>query len=264
MTEKPVGTHEWYNFVGQMADFLPGIHLGGQVATGELLEWCQLDATSQVLDVGCGHGVTACLIAQQYGSRVVGIDISEVMIAKAKHKASQLGLEDKLEFRVLDVYQMPFEDGSFDVALAESVLTPLPGDKLLALREVVRVIRPGGRFAVNESTFDLSAPPELLSLCEKHPAMHGHFTPESLRALLEGAGLQVIHTAETKQADAPSPVKSMGLGGLLSFMVRVYPKVLLKLLRDTRFREASRIDDQLTKRGKPYMGYTLIVGQKPA
>jgi hypothetical protein len=46
-------------------------------------------------------------------------------------------------------------------------------------------------------------------------------------------------------------------------MVRVYPKILRKLLRDARFREASRVDDQITKGGKPYMGYTLIVGQKP-
>jgi ubiquinone/menaquinone biosynthesis C-methylase UbiE len=186
------------------------------------------------------------------------------MIAKAKDKASKLGLTNKVEFRVVDVYQLPFEDGSFDVALAESVLTPLHGDKLQAVGEMVRVIRPGGRIAVNESTVDPAAPPEFLALFDKHPAIHGSFTPESLRALFEEAGLEVIHLRETKQVDAPSPVKGMGVAGLLSFMVRVYPKVLIKLLRDARFREASSIDDQITKQGKAYMGYTLIVGQKPA
>jgi hypothetical protein len=50
---------------------------------------------------------------------------------------------------------------------------------------------------------------------------------------------------------------------LLSFMIRVYPKILLKLLHDARFRKASSIDDRITKQGKQYMGYTLIVGQKP-
>jgi hypothetical protein len=68
---------------------------------------------------------------------------------------------------------------------------------------------------------------------------------------------------ETKNVDAPSVTKEMGLGGLLSFMIRVYPKILLKLLRDARFRKAARIDDGVTKYGKQYMGYTLIVGQKP-
>jgi hypothetical protein len=41
----------------------------------------------------------------------------------------------------------------------------------------------------------------------------------------------------------------MGLGGFLSFMIRTYPRIMLELLRDARFREAARIDDQITKRG---------------
>ncbi|MGD8245002.1 MAG: class I SAM-dependent methyltransferase [Anaerolineae bacterium] len=99
---KSIGTREWYDFVGQLADGLPGIHLGGQEATQKLLDMCRLDATSRVLDVGCGGGNTACLIAQQYGSRVQGIDVSEVMIAKAKQRARRLRLEDRVEFRVAD------------------------------------------------------------------------------------------------------------------------------------------------------------------
>ena len=46
-------------------------------------------------------------------------------------------------------------------------------------------------------------------------------------------------------------------------MVRVYPRILLKLLRDARFRQGSAINDQITKRSKAYMGYALIVGRKP-
>jgi hypothetical protein len=55
----------------------------------------------------------------------------------------------------------------------------------------------------------------------------------------------------------------MGLRGFLSFMIRTYPRIMLRLLRDTRFREAARIDDQITKGGNRYMGYALIVGRKP-
>jgi hypothetical protein len=55
----------------------------------------------------------------------------------------------------------------------------------------------------------------------------------------------------------------MGLRGFLSFMIRTYPRIILKLLRDARFREASRIDSKITKYGKEYMGYALIVGHKP-
>jgi ubiquinone/menaquinone biosynthesis C-methylase UbiE len=264
MSQKPVGTREWYDFIGLLADALPGIHLGGQDATHVLLDMCRLDATSRVLDVGCGPGNTACLIAEQYGSQVHGIDISEVMIAKAKEKARRQGLADKVEFRVADAFQLPFEDHWFDVAIIESVLTPLPGDKRQALAEMVRVIRSGGRIGANESTVDPSTPPELLALFAEHPAMHGYFTPQTLRDLFEESGLQVVQMTETKNVETPSVLKEMGgLRGLLSFMIRVYPKVLLKLLRDARFRRAAGIDDKITKRSKQYMGYTLIVGQKP-
>ncbi len=263
MSQKPVGTREWYDFVGQLADALPGIHMGGQAATHALLDMCQLDATSQVLDVGCGPGNTACLIAEQYGSRVHGIDISEVMIDKAKERARRQWLMDKVEFRVADAFQLPFENDRFDVVIVESVLTPLPGDKKQALAEMARVVRPGGRIGVNESTVAPSAPPEFLALFAEHPATYGYFTPQTLRGLFEESGLQVIHMTETKNVDAPSPLKEMGLRGLLSFMIRVYPRILLTLLRDARYRRAAKIDDGITKRGKQYMGYTLIVGQKP-
>jgi len=262
-SQKPVGTREWYDFIGQLADALPGMHLGGQEATHVLLGMCQLDATSRVLDVGCGSGNTACLIVEQYGSRVHGIDISEVMIAKATERARRQGLLDKVEFRVADAFQLPFEDDWFDVVIVESVLTPLPGDKKQALAEMVRVVRAGGRIGVNESTVDPSAPPEWLALFAEHPAIHGYFTPQTLRSLFKESGLQVVQMTEVKNVDAPSPLRQMGLSGLLSFMIRVYPKILLKLLRDARFRKASKIDDRITKHGKQYMGYTLIVGQKP-
>ena len=262
-SQKPVGTREWYDFVGQLADLVPDMHPGGDEATRALLDMCRLDATSQVLDVGCGSGNTAYLIAEQYGAQVLGIDISDVMIAKAKERARQQGLAEQVEFRVADVFQMPFEDGSFDVAIFQSVLTPLPGDKRQALTAIVRVVRPGGRIGANEGTVDPSASPEFLALLDKHPAIYGYFSPQTLRSLFEESGLRVVEIKEVESAGIPNVRQKMGLRSLLRFLIRVYPKMLVKLLRDARLREASRIDDRLTKLGKQYMGYTLIVGQKP-
>lgn len=62
--------------------------------------------------------------------------------------------------------------------------------------------------------------------------------------------------------DIPNAVDQLGVGGILRFMVTVYPKVLWKLLRSRRFREASRIDDQVTKPGKDDMGYALLIAEK--
>jgi len=262
-SRKPIGTREWYDFVGQLADALPGMHLGGQDATQTLLDMCHLDATSRVLDVGCGGGNTACLIAEQYGSLVQGIDVSKVMIAKANERARRMGLEDRVEFRVADAFELPFEDDSFDVVIVESVLTPLPGDKSKALGEMVRVVRAGGRIAANETTVDPSAPEEWLALLDEHPAMHGYFTPQTLRRMFQESGLQVVEMIEAQYVDTPKALKEMGLCGVISFMIRAYPKIVIQLLRDARIREAGRIDDQMTKRGKEFMGYALIVGQKP-
>jgi arsenite methyltransferase len=261
--QKPIGTREWYDFVGQLADILPVIHPGGQEATQALLEMCRLDATSRVLDVGCGAGNTACLIAQDYGSQVHGVDISEVMIAKARKRAQRQGLRERLEFRVADVFDLPFEDDHFDVVIVESVLTPLPGDKKQAMREMVRVVRPGGRVGANEGTVDPDSPPEFLALLAAHPATYGYFTPETLRRLFEESGLEVVEASEAKAVDIPRARKGMGLRSLLTFMVQVYPKLLLRLLRDRQIRAARKIDDELTKKGQEYMGYALIVGQKP-
>jgi ubiquinone/menaquinone biosynthesis C-methylase UbiE len=261
--EKPVGTREWYDFLADLSDVVPIMHLGGRVATRRLLEMCQLGASSYVLDVGCGAGNTACEIAEQYGARVHGIDISEAMIARAEERVRRRGVENLVEFRVADVFELPFDTNTFDLALVESVLTPLPGDKGKAVAEMTRVVQPGGRVAANESTLDPSTPPEFMEMVARHPAIYGHITPDFLRNLFEGAGLRVIELEQTRAKDLPSGFRDLGLGGLISFMFRVYPKILLKLIRDPRFREASRIDDAVTKQGKEYMSYVLIVGQKP-
>lgn len=263
-SRKPIGVREWYDFVGQLAEVLPGMHMGGRSATQSLLELCHLEATSRVLDVGCGGGNTACLIAQQVGASVYGIDLSEVMIEKAKQRARRLGVGDRVEFRVGDVFSLPFEDHTFDAAIVESVLTPLPGDKGAALGEMARVVRPGGWIGANESTVDSSAPDEWLALLDEHPAIYGYFTAETLKSLFESAGLQKVTVYETRQVETPKPLEEMGWRGFLSFFFRAYPKILLQMLRDARIRKAGSIDGRITKQGKAYMGYTLVVGQKPS
>jgi ubiquinone/menaquinone biosynthesis C-methylase UbiE len=262
--DRPISTRDWYDFVGLLSDVLPGMHLGGEDATHDLLALCQLDRHTRVLDVGCGSGATACRIASRYGSSVRGIDLSEVMIAKAEERAQGLGLYDRVDFRTGDVFELPYGDGEFDVIIMESVLVPLPGDVQDAMGEMVRVLRPGGRLCANESTVDPEIPDDLRESFAEHPATYRTFTPQTLRELFEEAGLEVVHLSEVSSVGAPSALQGIGLGGILSFMLRTYPKILSRILRDPNIRRASQIDDQVTKAGKPYMGYTLIVGQKPS
>ena len=262
-TGREITTTEWYDFIGNLGDIIPALHLGGKEATMDLLEMCKITQGSIVLDVGCGTGYTACEIAREHGSTVTGIDISETMVSKAKQRARKEGLADRVEFRVADVFSLPFEDGSYDVALFESVLTPIPGNKLDALREVVRVVRPGGMIGANESFILESAPEEFWRLAEEHPATHDMFSPDRLRALFEEAGLQVVNVSSMRTSEAPSARRELGMTGLISFMVKSYWRVLGKMVTDARFRRAAKVDDQVSKFILEHGGYVLIAGRVP-
>ena len=260
---KDISKKDWYDFIGDISNIIPALYLGGVKATGVLLEMCNLTAETIVLDIGCGSGYTACKIVKEYGSKVTGIDISEIMVAKAKHRAQKERLEDLIEFRVANVFSLPFEDDSFDVALFESVLTPLPGDKLEALHETLRVLRVGGLVGVNESFILPSGPEEALNLAREHPAIYGMFTPEGLKDLLERSGLEIIEMSEVRSSEAPSMTRELGILGMLSFMVKSYPRILWKLITDSRFRRAAKVDERLTKYIREYGGYILVVGRVP-
>jgi SAM-dependent methyltransferase len=97
-----------------------------------------------VLDLGCGAGFDAFIAGQLVGptGRVAGVDISPEMIAVAEAGRAESGFP-QIEFRVAAVEALPFPDGSFDVALSNGVLNLIP-DKPAGLREILRVLRPGG------------------------------------------------------------------------------------------------------------------------
>ena len=98
-----------------------------------------------VLDLGCGAGFDAFVAALAVGptGRVVGVDISPEMLAVAERGRAQAGVST-VEFRQADVEALPFPDAMFNVALSNGVLNLIP-DKPAALREVFRVLKPGGR-----------------------------------------------------------------------------------------------------------------------
>jgi ubiquinone/menaquinone biosynthesis C-methylase UbiE len=98
-----------------------------------------------VLDLGCGGGFDAMVAAQLVGptGRVVGIDLSPEMLAVASAALAETPYS-WVEFRQGEGEALPFPDTSFDVALSNGVLNLIP-DKPRAVREISRVLRPGGR-----------------------------------------------------------------------------------------------------------------------
>lgn len=125
-------------------------HIGGLPATKALLSLCHVEDAGEVLEVGCGIGVGPARTARMYDCRVVGVDISDRMIEWSRRRAREEGVEDRIELHVADALALPFEAGRFDATLCESVLA-FVADKEQAIRELVRVTKPGGYVGLNEA-----------------------------------------------------------------------------------------------------------------
>jgi arsenite methyltransferase len=103
-----------------------------------------------VLDLGCGAGLDLCIYAKQVteAGRVIGVDHSTQMIAKAMHNAESLGMA-WAEFICSGVERIPVDSGEVDVVTANGILNLSP-DKDNVLIETARVLRPGGRMIFSE------------------------------------------------------------------------------------------------------------------
>ena len=102
-----------------------------------------VESGMSLLDCGCGPGaITFGLAEAAAPGRVVGVDIEPAMVDQATRLAAEIGIEN-VEFMVGDIYDLPFEDGEFDVVFSHSVTEHL-SDPERALRELHRVVKPGG------------------------------------------------------------------------------------------------------------------------
>ncbi len=121
----------------------------GRAFRSTTLRYAGVRAGTRVLDVGCGTGVLTRLAADVVGpaGAAVGIDPGPAMITRARRNAQRL--DNRATFRLGVIEQLPFAEVSFDVACISVVLHHLPADvKRAGLREVWRVLAPGGRLVV--------------------------------------------------------------------------------------------------------------------
>lgn len=96
----------------------------------------------KVLDYGCGEGVHADFLVEAGALKVVGIDLSEKSLQIARGKIEKAGLEDKIEFLLMDCEKTTFPDNSFDVILDGGTFSSL--DLKIALPELARILKPEG------------------------------------------------------------------------------------------------------------------------
>lgn len=267
----------YYDFMSYLG--VPYFHVGGLISTKRLAELCQINKDSNVLMVGCGTGFSACFVAEMFGCSVVGVDIAEVSIRKAKERAESLGLGDGVEFRIGDAYNLPFEPGTYDAVITEFVAQFLDMDK--GFREFVRVLKPGGMVGINEMYRDADIPPAIEEEILEAECIFGELTqlpfslysPEEWEQRLERAGLSDVHVNKHKVSVSLKELELVirAMGGLgkfakmsLGLMIGMTRYTLSSKKIRNRFKQISRGKRILLNKGSTskYVGYVLVVGKK--
>jgi SAM-dependent methyltransferase len=165
------------------------LHPGGERLTLRLARLAGVAPGARVIDVACGSGATALLLARELRCVTVGVDLGARAIEQARH-ATRPG--ERVHFLLGDAEALPTPDASFDVALSECSLCTF-ADKPRAIAEMARVVRPGGTIAIADVTADLDAlPAQLRSAAARVACIADARSAGEYAALLRDAGCEPL------------------------------------------------------------------------
>ena len=114
------------------------------------LQALQFPLGSRGMDAGCGPGLQALALAEAVGpgGHITGLDLSPELLVHAEDIVQTAGLGERISFREGDVNKLPFDDDTFDWAWSMDLVGYAPFEPLPALKELARVVKPGGRVAI--------------------------------------------------------------------------------------------------------------------
>lgn len=176
------------------------MHARGIVATRAHAERAGIGSGMHVLDLGCGIGGSARYLASARACRVTGIDLTPEPIEVATELTRRCGLSERIEFRHADAVAMPFDDAAFDHVWSHNVIMNIENkDGLFA--EIVRVLKPGGRYSCAEFVRGEAGEPIYPLPWASDPSSSFLPTSDQMRACFENAGLRVIGQTDLSEAN---------------------------------------------------------------
>ncbi len=151
-----------------------------------------------VVDLGCGGGMDLFLAARKVGSsgRAIGIDMTSEMLERARAGQQKLGLTN-VEFHQSTIDRLPLPDNSVDCVISNCVINLVP-DKLAVFREILRVLKPGGRVALSDIALKQELPNEVKQSVEAYVGcISGAILIDDYRSLLQQAGFASVVVTDT-------------------------------------------------------------------
>jgi arsenite methyltransferase len=162
-----------------------------------------------VLDLGSGAGNDVFIARHEVGAegRVIGVDMTPDMVARARENARKLGFAN-VEFRLGEIEHLPVESGSIDAIISNCVLNLLP-DKAPAFVEMFRALRPGGRFCVSDIVATGQLPQGVREAAGLYVGCVAGALPEpEYLALIDAAGFQGVRNAKEQAIALPDEALS--------------------------------------------------------
>lgn len=214
---------------------------GQRARTRELLG---VHPGERLLDLGCGPGQLSTELATEVGRRgaVVGLDRAAGMVRSARQRALETGVGQRCSFAQADATALPLADASCDAAVVVQVLEYVP-DVAGALRELHRVLRPGGRAVVVDTdwrscvwhTGDRERCDTVLRLWEAHfvhPHLPAQLAPSARGAGFAGVEVYAVPLVETR---THTDTYSVGMAGTIAaFVGQQDPELAAGWLEDVR------------------------------
>jgi arsenite methyltransferase len=188
---------------------LPPSAVESMAGTGNPFALGELQSGERVVDCGSGAGADSLIAARIVGptGRVIGVDMTPEMLAKARRNAEVAGLRN-VEFREGVLEALPAPDGWADVVISNGVLNLVP-DKTVALAEFFRVLRPGGRIQLADIVLDRPVPGDSKSDVSLWiGCIAGGILAHELASLVEGAGFRDVEIRRGLDVFSGAPQES--------------------------------------------------------